>query len=212
MSVGCPGVSGGVDLVLFDLGGVLVELAGVATMRELAGLGDDQELWTRWLSCPWVSRFERGECSAPEFASGVVSDWALGIPPAEFLDLFGAWPVAPFDGAEDLVESVRAVATVGCLSNTNAMHWDSHFSRWPLLKAFDEVFLSYRLGLVKPDPAIFERVAQMQSLDPARILFLDDNTINTDAARRSGFRAHRVEGPAEARVALAEEGVLPSGR
>jgi hypothetical protein len=49
-----------IDLVLFDLGGVLIELGGVAAMMELAGIDTDDELWLRWLSCRWVRTFERG--------------------------------------------------------------------------------------------------------------------------------------------------------
>src|ERR1700683_947261 len=59
------------ELVLFDLGGVLIAPGGVAPMRELSGLGSDEALWTRWLSCPWVRRFEAGQCTPEEFAAGV---------------------------------------------------------------------------------------------------------------------------------------------
>lgn len=199
-----------IDVVLFDLGGVLVELSGVSTMRELAGLGDDDELWRRWLSCEWVSRFERGGCSTDDFANGVVADWALPVTPTEFLELFAGWPVGPYEGSCELVEAVGTVGRVGCLSNTNAVHWDGAFSGWTrLLDGFDDVFVSFELGLVKPDAAIFDEVARRLATEPSRILFLDDNVINTEAALRAGFRAQRVAGPAQARSVLVDEGVLP---
>lgn len=198
-----------IDVVLFDLGGVLVELSGVVTMRELARLDDDDELWRRWLSCAWVSRFERGQCSARDFARGLVEDWALAATPSEFLEMFARWPVGPYDGACELVEAVHAVARVGCLSNTNAMHWEAALARWPLLlQGFDDLFLSFEIGLVKPDRALFDRVATQLATEPSRILFFDDNVINTDAARQAGYRAHRVAGPAEARSVLIDSGVL----
>ncbi len=87
------------QVVLFDLGGVLIELGGVASMRELTGIDSDDELWRRWLGCPWVRRFESGQCSADEFAAGVVADWQLTVAPQVFLDAFEAWPVGPFPGA-----------------------------------------------------------------------------------------------------------------
>src|ERR1700722_11710444 len=68
-----------IDLVLFDLGGVLIQPGGVASMRALAGIDSDEELWTRWLACPWVQRFEAGLCSPEEFADGVVADWDLEL-------------------------------------------------------------------------------------------------------------------------------------
>ena len=57
-----------VSAVVFDLGGVLAEFSGVVTLRELAAIDSDDELWRRWLSCEWVRRFERGQCSPEEFA------------------------------------------------------------------------------------------------------------------------------------------------
>jgi hypothetical protein len=77
-----------VEMVVFDLGGVLLQLRGVPSMRELSGVSSDDELWSRWLGCPWVRRFETGTCSDKDFARGVVDDWGLPISPAAFLDEF----------------------------------------------------------------------------------------------------------------------------
>ncbi len=96
-----------INLVLFDLGGVLIQPGGVASMRALSGIESDEELWTRWLACPWVQRFEAGRCSPEEFAAGVVADWELELEPAAFLQAFGGWPEPPFDGALELVEASR---------------------------------------------------------------------------------------------------------
>ena len=60
-----------IDYVVFDLGGVLVRLGGVTWLQELAGAQDENEAWSTWLRCPWVRTFERGECSAEEFATGL---------------------------------------------------------------------------------------------------------------------------------------------
>ena len=197
-----------VEVVLFDLGGVLIELGGVASMRDLAGIDSDDELWRRWLGCPWVRSFERGECSTNEFATGLVGDWGLDADPAEFLAAFAAWPVGPFPGAEALVARVRETVPTGCLSNTNALHWDQNFSRWPILDGFDFRFLSYQLGLLKPDREVFDRVAELVAVPPARILFLDDNELNVDGARDAGFTAARARSVAEAEDALTAAGVL----
>src|ERR1700677_5020618 len=97
-----------IDLVLFDLGGVLIRPGGVASMRALSGIDSDEALWTRWLACPWVQRFEAGRCSPEDFAAGVVDDWELELEPAAFLEAFGTWPEPPFEGALELVEAVQA--------------------------------------------------------------------------------------------------------
>jgi glucose-1-phosphatase len=200
-----------IDLVLFDLGGVLFDPGGVGPMRALSGIDSDDELWRRWLTCRWVRAYERGQCSAQDFAAGVVDDWQLEINAEAFLRAFGGWPRGPYDGAETLLMETRAVRPVGCLSNTNDLHWDAHFSRWPILNELDYRFLSFELGQVKPDREIFEAVADRLSVPAGRVLFLDDNMVNVEGAAAVGFVAVRTQGVDEARAALAAAGVLPQG-
>lgn len=198
-----------IDVVLFDLGGVLMDPGGVAPMRALSGIDSDEELWRRWLTCRWVRSFERGRCAPEEFAAGVVGDWGLEITPGDFLTAFAGWPRGPLEGAPALVGAVRRLVPVGCLSNTNVLHWEAHFSTYPFVSQFDHTFLSFRLGMVKPDGEIFDEVARRLALPRPRILFLDDNTLNVDAATEAGLVAVRTQGVSEAREALARAGVLP---
>ncbi len=197
-----------VELVLFDLGGVLADFGGVGPMRQLAGLDTDDEVWRRWLACPWVRAFERGSCTAEQFAAGVVSEWGLPASPTDFLDGFRSWLAAPFPGADDLVRSVKERLPVACLSNTNLVHWDHAVAGWPLVELFDFRFLSFQIGLLKPDADVYEHVVRSVELPPAQILFLDDNLINVEAARRSGLGAVQVRGVDEARRSLMAHGVL----
>ena len=196
-----------IEVVLFDLGGVLIDFGGVDAMRELAGIETDDEVWRRWLGCEWVRAFERGHCSPDDFAAGVVADWGLAIDGPTYLEAFSGWLGGALPGAAELVAEVRRVARVGCLSNTNPVHW-THWARWPFLEDLDFRFLSFELGLVKPDRELFEHVADQLPVSPDQVLFLDDNLVNVEGAETAGFRAAHVRGPAEARAALAERGVL----
>jgi glucose-1-phosphatase len=197
-----------IEIVLFDLGGVLIDLGGVIPMKALADIDTDAEMWERWLSCRWVRSFERGECTADEFAAGVVEDWALSVEPAEFLESFLVWPGQTFAGADQLVADVREQVPVGCLSNTNSLHWEHHFARWPIVDSFDYRFLSFELGIVKPDRELFDHIAEQLPAPRDRVLFLDDNIINIDAAVAAGFVGRHARGVDEARSALVEIGLL----
>ncbi len=155
-----------------------------------------------------MRRFEAGLCSATEFAAGVVADWGLDLEPAAFLEAFGGWPGGPYPGAARARQAVRAGAGVGCLSNTNAFQWQAHFESTPLTEAFELRFLSFELGMVKPDREIFEAVAQRLPGPPGRVLFLDDNDVNVAGAAAAGFAARHVRGVDEARHILEGTGVL----
>jgi len=203
---------GQVELVLFDLGGVLVRLGGIGAMQGLASTGAEEEVWDRWLACPWVRSFQRGLCHPEDFASGVVRDLALAISPAEFLERFQRWPEALFDGAVELVNTVRSQVRVGCLSNTNAVHWEQLRGRWGLDQLFDVVFLSHEMGLLKPGREIFERVSSVAGCPNEHIVFLDDGATNVDQAIAVGFQARKVSGVDQATAALVELGVLRPGQ
>ncbi len=198
------------EIVLFDLGGVLVRVGGVGAMQALSGIDGEDEIWRRWLTSPWVRDFERGRCTPDAFAAGIVAEWELAVTSEVFLDRFRAWPEALHDGAVELVRDVAEGCRVGCLSNTNEVHWADQASRWGFGELFEVAFLSHQLDMVKPDAEIFLHVAGMLRLDPGRILFLDDRSDNVEQATSVGFAGAVVNGTDEARAALIEHGVLPS--
>ena len=75
----------GIEFVLFDLGGVIVELGGVSSLQEMAASVGDEEQWHQWLASPWVRRFEKGECSATEFSTQVVAGMGARCRPRPIL-------------------------------------------------------------------------------------------------------------------------------
>src|SRR5439155_7309648 len=130
----------------------------------------DEEVWRRWLGCRWVRDFQRGRCSPEDFAAGVVDDWALPVDAETFLAGFRSWVSEPMPGADALVRRVRRTVPVGCLSNTNAVHWDECAAGWALLEGMDFRFLSFEMGVIKPDREMFDRVAEGLQVAPGRVL------------------------------------------
>ena len=151
-----------------------------------------------------MRRFEAGRCTPGEFAAGVVEDWGLDLEPAAFLREFGGWPEPPYAGALELVTEVRASVPAGFLSNMNSFQWATNYEGIPLTDAFDFRFLSFEIGLVKPDPATFDAVAARLPVQRDRVLFLDDNAVNVEEAQAAGVqrpaRLRRRCRPGRARV------------
>ncbi len=207
-----PSVAAGeqIEIVLFDIGGVLARFNGLEVLRELTGSESELEIATRWLMSPVVRSFESGGCSNEEFAAGVVEEWDLPYTPAEFLEIFPTWLDDPFDGAEQMIRETSAGVGVGCLSNTNALAWYGKVSHWPLSALFEDPFrfLSFELGAVKPDPEIYALVIERLPVRPRHVLFLDDNPLNVEAAHAAGLRAEQALGVEGAREALARYGLL----
>jgi putative hydrolase of the HAD superfamily len=77
--------------------------------------------------------------------------------------------------------------------------------------AFDHHFVSHLTGRIKPDADAFEHVVDTLACKPGDVLFLDDNSMNVDAARRFGMQAIRVRGAAEAYRAIENLGIIDGG-
>lgn len=196
------------EAVLFDIGGVLVELAGLDDFGPMIGETDRQVILQRWMDCPWVRRYESGSCGTGEFADGVIRHFAIGVSRDEFLDLFKTWPRNLLPGAEALLRDLSEEVTTACLSNTNLAHWTYMQGAFALHEHFDTYFLSFEIGAVKPDSAIFKHVCDALPCAPSAALFFDDIRGNVGAAREAGLDAHHVTGPSEARAILAGRGLL----
>ncbi|MDH3302554.1 MAG: HAD-IA family hydrolase [Acidimicrobiia bacterium] len=195
-----------ISVVLFDMGGVLVQLG---SLHELLGSGIDEEhFWPLWLSSPAVRRFERGDCSPEEFADGAVDDLDLDLSAEAFLANFARFPRGLFPGAAELVTELSATVEIGLLSNTNQLHWETQPDAEILKRMVTRPYLSYRLGEVKPDEALFRLVLDDLDRPAAEVLFLDDNQLNVDGARRVGIAAETVKGPGQARDVLGRYGLV----
>ncbi|MFO1397899.1 MAG: HAD-IA family hydrolase [Burkholderiales bacterium] len=199
-----------IDVVLFDLGGVLVELAGVEKMLEWSrDVATTDDLWRRWLHSETVRRFETGRIGRDDFARDLIAEFGLPVPAEEFLAAFTWWPRAVLPGAHTLVAEVRQRFRVASVSNTNEIHWDRFANAWRLHEQFDYNFPSHLVGKLKPDADYFAHVVEALAVPPARVLFIDDNAINVEGAARVGLHARRVVGVAGARAAFVELGLLP---
>jgi glucose-1-phosphatase len=192
-----------VEVVLFDLGGVLMDFTGLRRFAVLCGMENGPELQRRWASSRWVQAFERGQCDAEAFGAGIVTDWELDLTPRDFVAEFTTWSAGPFDGSIDLLRKLHGEIPMGCLSNTNPVHWRQHLDRWGLVGYFDWTFVSHELGMMKPDPEIYQHALVVTGVQPERLLFLDDNDENVAAARELGIRSEHVRGIDEVTSALA---------
>ena len=182
------------QIILFDLGGVLVDLADPVTSIGLSM--SDEEFWSVWLSSPLVQQFETGRLTASEFVTQFGA--GLGFHDADEFDrALRSWHLPLFDGAERALQDLTASNTIALLSNTNEIHWQHVESQTDVFAEFAKVFLSYETGNAKPHPSAFHDVVAHFDCEPNDIVFFDDNIGNIVAAKAEGLRAVRVQGWSE---------------
>jgi glucose-1-phosphatase len=198
-----------VDAILFDLGGVLIELVGVEQMLAWSPqLADTGELWRRWLASPAVRRFETGGSGHEEFAAAVVAEFGLTVGAEEFLRAFVGWPRGLYPGVPELLAALAPRYRLASVSNTNAIHWERFRREWALDAMFHANFPSHEVGRLKPDADYFGHVLDALALPAERVLFVDDNRVNVEAAAGAGIVARHVTGFVDLRATLGALGML----
>jgi len=197
-------------VILFDLGGVLVDVESVTALQRLLGrMLPQEELWQRWLTASsWVSLFESGGCTPEVFAAGIVAEWRLAVTADAFLDDFQRWPKRLWPGVQELLAALAPRFTLACLSNTNAVHWPYVRDVLGLSGLLHRYYLSHEIGHLKPSHAVFEHVLADLGCPPQQVLFLDDNQLNVDAAQAVGLQAYRAVGIEEVHTVLRSLGLL----
>ncbi len=197
------------QIILFDIGGVLVNWDGIAPLIQLTnGRLTPEQARKFWLDSPWVRKFEAGLCGASDFASGVLEELHLSMSPDEFLKRFISWDRGPLPGAIELLGELAPKIILACLSNNNELHWRKLLQEPGFLEHFKYRFVSFEIHKVKPDPEVFEYVLARLPAPPAEILFLDDNIECVEAARKWKVQAVQTRGVAEVRALLKKLNLL----
>jgi putative hydrolase of the HAD superfamily len=191
------------NAVIFDLGGVLLDINYQATEKALRGLLGPQsdQYYLQTKQSPLFDDLETGRIQPEQFYQGV-SDLAGTTLQAPAIT--EAWNAMLGRLPRERMEFVRKVAArrrVFLLSNTNVIHkaaFDAIIAEDLPGQNFDGYFeaayYSHLIGLRKPHPEVYRFVTDRHGLDPARTLFIDDNKDNVEGARQAGLLAFHLQG------------------
>jgi putative hydrolase of the HAD superfamily len=188
-------------IVCFDLGGVLVRIcrsweegcraAGIDIRvdSDLAS-GDPSRLTL-------VHDLEVGAISPEQFFRTIAEGMQNLYSPEEIERVHHAWILGEYPGVADLIGELRTgPATLACLSNTNAPHWEQ-MRGFASLDALHHRFASHELACRKPDEQIFRAFEDRLEARPREILFFDDTHANIAGALEAGWRAERIDHSAD---------------
>lgn len=206
-------MSGGssIDLVIWDIGNVLVRWDVRALYRTIF---DDHDEMERFLAEVWTT--ERNlRCDRGEPYATVIDEAVMEFPHYE-VAIRAAWDrwietiPGEVPGSPELVRDVKAAgATCWALSNFSPETFPKIEGRYPHLDALDGLVLSGHVGIVKPDPAIYQLVLERAGIPAERAVFLDDSLVNVEGARDAGIEALLFTDATTARRDLKALGVLP---
>lgn len=182
--------------IVFDLGGVIMTLDPAEALRRFKALGlsDAERYLDSYTQSGIFGNLEEGKITAENFRSKLSS---LTGHELTFDECKHAWLGYRKDVPQrnlDLLKELRAKGyRLILLSNTNPfmMDWalSSEFDGKgsSLNDYFDALYLSYRLGIMKPAPDFFRQVLDNENILPEETLFVDDGPRNVEAAGKLGF-------------------------
>ena len=182
--------------IVFDLGGVIMTLDPAEALRRFKALGlsDAERYLDSYTQSGIFGNLEEGKITAEDFRSKLSS---LTGHELTFDECKHAWLGYRKDVPQrnlDLLKELRAKGyRLILLSNTNPfmMDWalssDFDGKGSSLNDYFDALYLSYRLGIMKPAPDFFRQVLDNENILPEETLFVDDGPRNVEAAGKLGF-------------------------
>ena len=184
-----------ISLVTFDMGGVLLFADKQIAMHEFARLSGRSEahVFEACFSPERERPHETGEHSWPKFAEMAMQGLGLDIPEAQFKDIFCSI-LSPNPLMFDMVERVSKRHRIALCSNTGLAQWERAQELMPFVDAFDPLIVSFEVGSMKPDRAIFDTLSRTSGVPHEQIFFTDDYLGNVESARSAGLQAVQFTG------------------
>ncbi|MGJ3252108.1 MAG: HAD family hydrolase [Elainellaceae cyanobacterium] len=194
-----------IDAIIFDLGGVIINISYDATIRAFSHLCgfDISTLYTQQLQDPLFDAYEMGTLTSDEFRDGVRRLLQIDCPD-EAID--AAWNAMLLDIPAERIALLKAIAPqkrIFLLSNTNEIHKtrfdqlfaDCYGNEFESISAmFEKAYYSHLVGDRKPNVSIFQRVIDEQGLDPRRTLFIEDTLRHIEGAQVAGLQTIHLTG------------------
>lgn len=195
--------------VIFDIGNVLTRWQPEAFYDRVIGPDRRQALFAEVDLHGMNDRIDEG---AP-FRETIYA-WAERYPDwrAEIRLWYDRWIelASPrIDGSIALQRALRARGVpVFALTNFGRYSFEEALPKMDFLSDFDRLYVSGRMGVIKPDPRIYQMVEDDCGLPPESLLFTDDRADNITAAARRGWRTHQFESWQGWAARLVAEGLL----
>jgi len=185
--------------ILFDLGGVLIDIDYHATEKafEKIGVADFKARYTQFAQNALFDRFECGEISEQHFINLLLPYAQTGTSPnqvvAAWNAMIGAFPQRKIALLNQLKNQQIPLFL---LSNTNALHIVEvsralkKVSDVALGTYFQQVFLSHEIGKRKPHPETFLWTCNQMGFAPKDVLFIDDSPQHIEGAQAAGLQTY----------------------
>jgi len=170
-----------IEVILFDLGNVILPFNHYQIAEKLsrftknADFQDPKKIFSYLFDFEngAINGYEVGKVSSLDFFQSLKGHLQLTLSFEEFIpvwnDIF--WEDR---GVSEIIRFFKGKKKLGLLSNTNPLHFEHILSTFPVVRSFEQWILSHEVGYKKPAAEIFQKAIKWASVEPEKILFIDD--------------------------------------
>jgi FMN phosphatase YigB (HAD superfamily) len=184
-----------VEVILFDLGNVILPFNHYQIAEKLSRFVQKKEfqdpkrifLYLFDLQKGIINDFDVGKVSPPEFFQSIKEKLDLSISFDVFIPIWNNIFVEDQEVSQ-IILSLKGRWRLGLLSNTDPLHFNYILSKFPVMKTFDKWILSHEVGFKKPAVEIFQKAIEWTSVEPQKILFIDDIKKHVEVAVSLGMQ------------------------
>ncbi|MFC1533238.1 HAD family hydrolase [Thermodesulfobacteriota bacterium] len=197
--------SNSVDALLFDLGGVVIEIDFNRAFSHWS-VYSNQDLETiksRFKFDSYYERHERGEIKGSEYFSSLRRSLDISIRDEDFIAGWNSIYVGEIPGVATVLADIKEKLPIYAFTNSNLTHqsiWSIKYRH--ILNLFRKVFVSCEMGMRKPESEAFRTISREIGVRLERILFFDDSPENISGAKKIGMQAVHVESSNDIEIGL----------
>jgi HAD superfamily hydrolase (TIGR01509 family) len=184
-----------IEVIFFDLGKVILPFNHYQIAEKLFRFSnskkvkDPQSIFSYLfdLEKGVINGYETGRESSLEFFQSLKEHLQLTLTFEEFIPI---WNDIFWEDVEvsEMIRSLKGRKRLGLISNTNPLHFEYVLRKFSVIRIFDKWILSHEVGFKKPDVRIFQKAMDWASVEPKRILFIDDMKTHVEVAISLGIQ------------------------
>lgn len=201
-------MSSHLELLIFDLFGVVISFDDDLVHRRLAAKSADPEnAFSAMQDLVSCDDLICGRKTFQQLRSEMIDRFNLSLSDSDFHAIWCQSYTSPMPGMADLLKVLSSTKRIVLLSNVDPYYWGIVKQMHPELHHFDRLFLSFDLGVAKPNIAAFETVLAKMETSASNSLFIDDKLENINAASLLGLDVHHFTNPSSLYHSLQERGI-----
>jgi len=186
--------------ILFDLGGVILDINIQATLKGFYELGFPAEMmqYPESMSTDVFFKYQTGKLSTEEFRNTIRKSTGVEMSDHAFDEVWNAMLVRIPKERTELLKRLSERYALFMLSNTSALHVEVFEPMYreaagvSMQDVFTKIYYSHEIGWHKPDLEAWEHVIKDAGIKAEETLFLDDSIQNIKASQELGFQAIHI--------------------